>query len=149
MIKVIEADPASPDAQPLLKALWAYHQERTPVEGQFWLGVGALSAPEVQFFLAYVSNVAVGCAAYSTHQSELKSMFVAPDARGTGVAVALIERIERAAKSTGFLRLETGPTHDAAIAFYKKSGFEPCEKFGDYAGSNYSLCMHKTLQTEC
>ena len=145
MIEVTRADPASPEAQVLLKALWEYHQERTPVEGQFWLGTEELAAEGVSFYLARLDGTTVGCAAYSNPQSELKSMFVAIDARGCGVAEKLLEHVEAEAKSNGILRLETGPTHYAAIAFYTKSGFTPCDRFGEYAENDYSVCMSKIV----
>ncbi len=144
-INIVRANPASSDAQPLLEALWAFHQARTPVEGQFWLGVEALSMPDISFFLAYSDGQAIGCAAYSTKYSELKSMFVTPQSRGTGAAHALIEQVEHLAKAVGILRLETGPTHHSALKFYKKLGFTHCKGFGPYGDNDYSVCMAKTI----
>lgn len=70
-------------------------------------------------------------------------MFVADTARGTGVAAALVAKVETAARAAGVLRLETGPTHFSAIKFYEKVGFIHCERFGDYVDNGYSVCMAK------
>lgn len=144
-MNVAEADPGCNEARPLLEALWAHHAELTPVEGQFWLGIEALKASGVIFFLAYIDGEAVGTAAYASASSELKSMFVAEFARGKGVADALVQKVEDVAKAAGELRLETGPTHFAAIKFYEKMGFKKCKRFGEYVDSEYSVCMSKTL----
>jgi putative acetyltransferase len=66
---------------------------------------------------------------------EVKRMFVRGDARGRGVARALLSRIESEARNNGLelLRLETGDRQFDAIRLYERAGFQRCEVFGDYA----------------
>ncbi len=57
--------------------------------------------------------------------AELISMWVAPSARGTGVADALVERVERWAASAGapVLRLAVAEDNPAAVRLYDRHGF--------------------------
>jgi ribosomal protein S18 acetylase RimI-like enzyme len=56
----------------------------------------------------------------------INDMFVDADARRNGVATALCGAIEFYARRNGFVKifLETAPDAEAAIAMYKKVGFE-------------------------
>jgi GNAT superfamily N-acetyltransferase len=69
--------------------------------------------------------------------AELKRMYVVPDARGRGVATALLSALEGAARDRGWttLRLETGPRQPEAIALYTRAGYRPIEAFGAYTGA--------------
>jgi putative acetyltransferase len=80
-------------------------------------------------------------------RGELKRMFVLDDARGLGVASALIERIETDAAERGVreILLETGPLHHAALALYAKHGYRRIPQFGQYVGERFSVCMSKSL----
>jgi len=51
------------------------------------------------------------------------------------VAQALLARIEKEARDAGFvlLQLETGVRQIAALRFYQRAEFQPCEAFGAYA----------------
>lgn len=61
-------------------------------------------------------------------------MYVRDGVRGSGVAPALLRRIEAAARDDGlaWLRLETGTNQAAALRFYQREGFRVCGAFGDY-----------------
>lgn len=74
-------------------------------------------------------------------------MFTAFDARGTGVAQAMLERIEAEARAQGLrlLLLETGTGLDAAHRLYRRAGFVPRGPFGDYEEGPYSLFFEKGL----
>ncbi|MFJ8621645.1 GNAT family N-acetyltransferase [Kitasatospora sp. NPDC093550] len=58
---------------------------------------------------------------------ELRSLWVAPQARGRGVADLLIEEVERWARSTGgtALHLAVLPANAPALALYRRHGFTP------------------------
>ncbi len=62
-------------------------------------------------------------------------MYVRESARGTGVADAIMARLEEETAEAGLsvLRLETGTRQHAALRFYERVGFRRCEVFGDYA----------------
>jgi putative acetyltransferase len=81
--------------------------------------------------------MAVGCAgvALSETFAEVKRMYVRPATRGSGVADALLARIEAATRDAGLTRLclETGDRQLAAMRVYGRAGFVRCAPFGPYA----------------
>ncbi len=62
---------------------------------------------------------------------EIKKMFVAPAARGRGVARALLEELERRARGLGYAvaRLDTGPRQPRARRMYERAGYAAVENF--------------------
>jgi GNAT superfamily N-acetyltransferase len=74
-------------------------------------------------------------------------MFVDPPYRGTGVATIMLRTLETDARARGWDRLvlETGDTMLPAQRFYAREGFTPIPLFGDYVGSELSLCFEKVL----
>jgi GNAT superfamily N-acetyltransferase len=80
---------------------------------------------------------ALGCGALRVlgdGVAELKRMYVAPAARGHGVAKVVLAGLEDAARKRGWttLRLETGPRQPEAIGLYSQAGYRPIEAFGAY-----------------
>ncbi len=75
-------------------------------------------------------------------------MFTRPDARGCGVAIAILANLEDIARSLGATRLllETGVRQPEAIRLYERSGFLRVEPYGEYIGSSLSVCMGKSLR---
>lgn len=149
--------PRQPEVERLLDGSTAYAQSLYPPESNFLLDVATLEAPGVAFFVARQGGTAVGIAALVVEagepdatgpaRGELKRMFVDPSARGAGVARALLDAIETAARARGLdeLVLETGPLHHAALALYRRHGFRDIPQFGQYVGEEFSVCMAKEL----
>ena len=84
-------------------------------------------------------GTAIGCGALrglGAGVGELKRMYVVPDARGRGVASALLSALEGEARRLGWrtLCLETGPRQPEAVALYTGAGYRPTEAFGAYVG---------------
>ena len=82
-------------------------------------------------------GVALGCGALralAADAAEVKRMYVAPSARGRGIAAALLAELEDAARRRGWttLRLETGPRQPEAISLYSGAGYRPIQAFGAY-----------------
>ena len=82
-------------------------------------------------------GTALGCGALRVlgdGVAEVKRMYVAPSARGRGIARAVLAGLEDAARDRGWttLRLETGPRQPEAIALYTRAGYRPIEAFGGY-----------------
>jgi GNAT superfamily N-acetyltransferase len=105
--------------------------------------------PEGGFFVAYRQGDPVGCAGWRSHEhldggsaageaavAELKRLYVAPDARGAGVASALVAAVEQAVVDRGRTRLilECGMRQPEAIALYEKLGYARIPDFGYYQG---------------
>lgn len=108
-----------------------------PPEQRHGLVLDALFQPHIRFFLARREGVAVGCAgvALCENFAEVKRMYVRPAARGSGVADALLARIEAVTRDAGLARLclETGDRQLAAMRVYGRAGFVRCAPFGPYA----------------
>jgi GNAT superfamily N-acetyltransferase len=58
-------------------------------------------------------------------------MFVVPEARGRGVARALLVELERLARELGYeiARLDTGPKQRRAHQMYERAGYAAIENF--------------------
>ncbi|MEX2518944.1 MAG: GNAT family N-acetyltransferase [Paracoccaceae bacterium] len=143
------ADPHEPGATALLRQSHALMRSLYPAEANSFLSIDALKAPEIRFFVAEAGGVPCGCGALAIREGygEVKSIFVAPEARGSGSGALLLDAIEAAARGAGLSRLmlETGTGLDAAHRLYQRAGFGFCGAFGDYALNPYSLFMAKPL----
>jgi GNAT superfamily N-acetyltransferase len=80
---------------------------------------------------------------------EVKRVYVTPEARGTGVAAALMVAAERAALVLGAARivLQTGDRQPDAVRLYEKTGYTPVPVFAPYDELPFSLCFAKPLTT--
>ena len=93
--------------------------------------------PHGRWLVAYHDGEPVGCGALKQldqDSAELKRLYVVPEARGTGVARALIARLEQFAREAGYtaIRLDTGSRQPQATALFQSAGYEP---IGDYNGN--------------
>ncbi|MGY6634182.1 MAG: GNAT family N-acetyltransferase [Alkalilacustris sp.] len=149
MIVVDHASPEAPGARALLEQSHALMARMFPGEANHALPIAALSGPDMRFFVARAGTevLGVGGLALRPDHGEVKSLFTAPEARGRGVARALLSRIEQEARAHGlhWLRLETGVGLDAAVRLYRDAGFVPCGPFGTYAADPASLFFEKRL----
>jgi GNAT superfamily N-acetyltransferase len=84
---------------------------------------------------------------FADGDAEIKRMFVMREARGRGLARALLAELEASATAAGRTRmvLETGLKQPEAIALYESSGYTPVPKFGYYRHDELSVCMGKPL----
>lgn len=85
---------------------------------------------ELATFVAVEEGRDIGLVRVGPHDSLsdaglLLSMWVAPEARGRGVGVALIDAVANCARSAGLLRLVLGVDLDNAhaLALYRRAGF--------------------------
>lgn len=98
--------------------------------------------PQGLFLAAYgEGGLVLGCGGWRAHgdgAAEIKRMYVVPEARGQGVARAVLAELERTAAVAGRPRLElfTGTAQPEAIALYVSAGYRPVPGFGPY--------MHET-----
>jgi putative acetyltransferase len=107
-----------------------------PPEQMHGLTLRSLFEPHVQFFIARLDDVPVGCGgvAFFDGFAEVKRMYVREAARGDGIAQALLAHIEEVTRAAevAILRLETGVRQPAAIRLYERFGFESCAAFPPY-----------------
>ncbi len=85
--------------------------------------------PQGDVLVGYLHGRSAGSVAIyiiDTDNCELKSMFVATEFRGAGVARALCEKVIELAKDQGYrtVRLTTGVRQKPARRLYKKFGFK-------------------------
>jgi len=78
---------------------------------------------------------------------EVKKVFVAKNARGSGVSRAIMTELERVAAERDIhsLVLQTGDLQVPAIALYLSLGYEQIAVYGKYTAIPFALCYRKTL----
>lgn len=95
-----------------------------------------MTPPAGYFLIARLSGNAVGCAGLKILDGgigEVKRMWIAPSARGQGIARAVLQKLEDLAREAGAstLRLDTNRVLKEAIALYRREGFEEIPRFND------------------
>ncbi|QDL91149.1 GNAT family N-acetyltransferase [Paroceanicella profunda] len=145
-----ETDPFAPEALALIAGSEAELAAIYPPEARFAFSPQELVEAGVRFLVAWRGGAAVGCGGVApcAGYGELKRMYAAPAARGTGVAPALLAGLEEIARGLGLplMRLETGTDSHAAIGLYTRSGYRPCPAFGTYTDNGSSVFMEKSLR---
>jgi ribosomal protein S18 acetylase RimI-like enzyme len=99
---------------------------------------GKYAPPRGELLLARSSDdTPVGCVGLRPIEPggccEMKRLYVAPEGRGAGLGAMLVDAIVRAAETIGYteMRLDSLPSMAAAIALYRKLGFEPMHPYYD------------------
>jgi len=93
-----------------------------------------LSRPTGAFLVGFEDRLAICCGGLKRCDQgicEIKRMYVAPAARGRGVAGLLLEALEEAARSLGYAvaRLDTGARQPHAQRLYERAGYRSVEDF--------------------
>jgi len=105
---------------------------------------GVLLVPERELFVARLNGLVVGSAHLvrpprnneaQGHAAHLMHSYIAPYARGHGLARLLTTSVEERARELGYhvLNLDVRETQDAAIRLYESLGFERWGVHPDYA----------------
>jgi GNAT superfamily N-acetyltransferase len=105
-------------------------------------GPGELAPPGGGFWVGYEGDTPVCCGGVKPLKDgagEIKRMYVAPAARGRGVARQLLAHLEQAARNLGYTvaRLDTGPRQPAAQHIYTSAGYVQIGNFNDNPVSDY------------
>lgn len=133
-------DPASPEAQGCLAAYFTELQSRMETGFDPALSVSAhpqeLVPPQGWFLLARLDDAAIGCGALKCQDGgvgEIKRMWVAPSARGLGVAQRLLDALEAQARAAGLhtLRLDTNRHLVEAQRLYARNGYAEIARYND------------------
>jgi len=101
------------------------------------LTVKDVEPPMGRWLVAYQNGDPIGCAALKRLDpttAEIKRVYVAPEARGRGVARALLARLERIARDAGYatVRMDTGARQPASVALFGSAGYD---QIADYNGN--------------
>lgn len=105
-------------------------------------GPAELGPPDGAFLVGYVDDEPVCCGGLKRLPDgacEIKRMYVAPAARGQGVARVLLRALEDAARSLGYAvaRLDTGPRQPYAQRLYESEGYAEIENFNANPVASY------------
>jgi GNAT superfamily N-acetyltransferase len=151
-VKIRREELSAQVVQRLIAALNAELEARYPEEGAnfFRLDPEEVSEGRGAFLVAYLAGAPVGCGAVRQVEpgiAEIKRMYVDPAVRGRRVGRQIVDALEVQARQLGAKRivLETGPRQPDAIAMYEHAGFAKTPLFGEYIGSQFSVCMAKDL----
>jgi putative acetyltransferase len=127
---------ATDDVRALVEELETELEGSYSAEQRHGLKLEQIFQPGILFFVARLDGAPVGCGGLAVDDgfAELKRMFVRPQARGRGVAQALLARLKQEARARGYDRLvlETGDVLKPAIRLYERAGFKRCAVFGHY-----------------
>ena len=98
--------------------------------------------PEGNFLVAYADGEPAGCAGLkrlAADTVEIKRVFVRPEARGLGVARALVDGAEDVAREAGYalIRLDTGANQPEALKLFQTSGYDPIPDYNDNPWAAY------------
>jgi ribosomal protein S18 acetylase RimI-like enzyme len=135
-IDIAAEPPGTPDARACLAAYFAELDRR--FEGGFDPRTKGYTDPRDAgaLFVAREAGKPIACGAVKRIDdgtAEIKRMWVAPEARGRGVAKALLAALEAEAAKLGAGRvvLDTNKTLVEAHALYRKAGYREIARFND------------------
>lgn len=138
-IAVDVVPPRAPEARWCLDQYYAELARRFP--GGFEVSrsrdpdAAEMVPPRGVFLVAMSDGLPVGCVGLKGGApfAEVKRLWVAPAARGLGLASRLMQRIEAEAQRLGIalLRLDTNAALPEAAAMYRKGGWTEIERFND------------------
>lgn len=139
-------DPGQPDIVALLERHLASTKDTAPPESCHALDLEGLRAPHITFMAARDdAGTLLGMGALAdlgAGLGEIKSMHTSSEARGQGIAAAVLTQLIETAREAGFTRvsLETGAQDffGTAHRLYERHGFTECEPFGTYKPDPHS-----------
>jgi len=132
------------------EALWGEIQRRYGFSAPDPFDPAAFAGPVGAFWVATQGDRPVGSVALApldSRTAELDVMYVVPQARGAGVAQALLAALEEHARAHGVatIVLRAGEPQPEALRFYAASGFTPVAPFGRWVDDDTARCFTKRL----
>jgi putative acetyltransferase len=108
--------------------------------------------PSGDILIAYLNKLPAGTVAIcrmDNQYCELKSMFVPPEHRGTGIAVALCDQVLIVARKLRYrcIRLTTGEKQPEAQTLYRKLGFQVVVPWDENPPAGFSY-FEKALESD-
>ena len=100
--------------------------------------------------IAYDGDEPIGSASfkkYDDETAEVKRLFLKEEYRGRGISYDIMKMLEERARKNGYkyFILESGESIVAAMALYRKIGYNVIPNYGQYADMDDSVCMKKKL----
>ena len=146
-ITIRPADPDDPAALWCLGEYFALLAARVPgvTPTLFPLpdpGADLYRPPHGTFLVAWSDTMPVGCVSLRPHTpglAEVKRLWVAPAARGRGLARRLMTTIEHHARTLRYtgLILDTNAALTEAIALYRKTGWTPIPPYSGFPSTDW------------
>ncbi|SPH16842.1 hypothetical protein DEA8626_00356 [Defluviimonas aquaemixtae] len=139
-IEIAETDPETPEARYCLNEYYATLSRRFETGFEVTKSLdpdaAALRPPLGTFLVAMSDTLPLGCVALKgngTAAGEIKRLWLAPAARGLGIAKRLMEEAETRARTLGMtrLRLDTNRSLTEAIALYRRLGWHEIAAFNN------------------
>jgi GNAT superfamily N-acetyltransferase len=151
-ITLIDTDPTAPEAELCLRAYYDLLLEKIPALTPDMLTLplpdpANYRAPQGAFLIAYRHATPLGCVSLRPlkgQTAEVKRLWVAPEARGMGLARRLMTALESRARDLGYtaLKLDSNTNLPEAIALYRRDGWTDCAA---YTGFPADVWLAKTL----
>ncbi len=149
MIQIKRTDCENPDFIALVQQLDADLAIRDGEDHAFYAQFNKIAGFQ-HTVVAYMDGQPVGCGAlrqFDPIRVEVKRMYTLPEARGMGVASAVLQTLETWAGALNYeiCMLETGHKQPEAIALYLKKGYVRIPNYDQYKQVENSLCFEKVL----
>lgn len=150
-MKILRTTSEHPDFKTLTKLLDQHYWDKYgDVQAQFDQYNETVVSKVDTALLLYQGDKAVGSAClidFEAQVAEVKRVFVLSACRGQGLAVLLMEELEKWARELGYQQmiLETGVHEKGAIRLYEKLGYRQIPNYSFYKEVEVSLCFGKTL----
>lgn len=133
-----------PRAAALLAAFHAEMDERYPGSVPTAAAPGDFLAPGVFLLGLDDAGTPVACGGLRPDPvgGEVKKLYAAPAARGTGAGRALLRGLVEHARAQGMRRLvlQTGTEQPEAVGLYESEGWSPIAAYGPYADDPRCRC---------
>ena len=147
--------PTDRRVQDLIVAHLDHSWDATPQTSNHTMSAADMAADGVELFAIFENDIAVGVGGLKDlgqGEVEVKSVHVAAQARGKGVARDIMTHLQHVARANGAkaMDLETGsdllPEYDAARRLYERLGFEYCGPIFGYTEDPNSVFMRLLLE---
>jgi GNAT superfamily N-acetyltransferase len=146
-VEIRRADPDEPAALACLAAYFALLADRIPgvTPATFPLPdpeAHKYRLPDGAFLIAWSDTMPLGCVSLRRLDAglgEVKRLWVAPDARGQGLARRLMAAVEDQARRLGFTRLnlDTNAALTEAIALYQATGWTEIAPYSGFPSTHW------------
>lgn len=146
-IQITRADPDDPEVQSSLAAYAAFLTATIPDEGPDPIPLPLQDAdsfrpPLGAVLLARSDGLTLGTVSLRTLSpglGEVKRLYIAPSARGLGLARRLMRAVEDEARALGQrrLNLDTNGTLTTALALYRAEGWQPCAPYSAFPATHW------------